>query len=247
MNFFLTASDRALASEMTQSSLVQFLKSLPPRLNARTLSIEQIPAGFWRSIWVYQWRSTVRLDGRVSIGSNEAQGTHPCVDISHVQESFVLKLTCLTGVVTAFAMVAGSMAQSLPPPSRTVFKCEEGGRVRYSDAPCLGATKIDIEPTRGMNKSSGSERTGPDVYRERQREIFAEAVRPLTGMDRKQLDQAALRSKLTPAVQRECQRLDREILTAEQAERTVSSQGQRSAAQARTFDLRKSSRGFGCS
>jgi len=46
----------------------------------------------------------------------------------------------------------------LPEPTRTVFKCEEAGKVTYSDAPCLGAQKVDVQPTRGLNKSSGTER-----------------------------------------------------------------------------------------
>jgi hypothetical protein len=58
-----------------------------------------------------------------------------------------------------------------------VFKCENGGKTFYSDSPCLGAKKIDVEPTRGLNKSTGSERTGKDVSREMQREQFAEAVK----------------------------------------------------------------------
>jgi hypothetical protein len=53
--------------------------------------------------------------------------------------------------------------------------------------PCLGAAeKLEVEPTRGVSKLSGSERIGSDVSRERWREGLAEAVRPITGMDAKQ-------------------------------------------------------------
>lgn len=53
----------------------------------------------------------------------------------------------------------------------------------YSDSPCLGAQKIDVEGTRGLSKSSGCEQVGNDVRREQHRETFADAIRPLTGMD----------------------------------------------------------------
>jgi len=34
-------------------------------------------------------------------------------------------------------------------PAKTVFKCEENGKVIYSDSPCLGAKTVDVEPPRG--------------------------------------------------------------------------------------------------
>jgi hypothetical protein len=104
-----------------------------------------------------------------------------------------------------------SFAQYLPAATRTVFKCEVDGKIVYSDAPCLGAKKIDVEPTRGLNKSSGRELIGNDIRREQNREIFAEAVRPITGMNAKQLDTQSRRLKLSADAQRECHRLDSEI------------------------------------
>lgn len=95
-------------------------------------------------------------------------------------------------------------AQGLPSPSRTLFKCVIGGKVSYSDSPCLGAEKIDIEPTRGVSKLSGSERIGNDVRREQHRELIAEAIRPIAGMDAKQMDIFGRRMKLTPDAPREC-------------------------------------------
>lgn len=56
-------------------------------------------------------------------------------------------------VVTAialFVIAAPGMeasAQNLPPPSRTVFRCDLDGKVTYSDSPCLGACTIEVEPT----------------------------------------------------------------------------------------------------
>ena len=38
-------------------------------------------------------------------------------------------------------------SQNLPPPSSTVFKCEANGRIVYTDSPCMGAQRIEIDPT----------------------------------------------------------------------------------------------------
>lgn len=111
-----------------------------------------------------------------------------------------------------------ALSQSLPPPSRTVYKCEIKGKVTYSDEPCLGAQRIEVEPTRGLSKSSGRERVGADVQREHWRETLAEGVRPLTGMDAKHFDQAGRRTRLTPEVQRSCATLDREVPALEERE-----------------------------
>jgi hypothetical protein len=73
-------------------------------------------------------------------------------------------LVALAGWAVA-GTIPVTFAQSLPAPSRTVYKCEVGGKVTYSDSPCLGATRIDVEPTRGVSKLSGSQRVVslPDV------------------------------------------------------------------------------------
>ena len=125
-----------------------------------------------------------------------------------------LILAVITGVTGTLAH-----AQKLPPPSRDVFRCEHNGQVSYSDQPCLAAKKIDVEPTRGLNKSTGKERVGADVQRERFHEGMAEALSPITGgKDAKQLSTDARRFKLPLDAQRECQRLDQTIPDAEQRE-----------------------------
>jgi len=90
---------------------------------------------------------------------------------------------------------AHAIATNLPPPSRTVYKCEVGGKVRYSDSPCVGAQKVDVTPTRGMNKSTGCELTGSDVRREVFREQLIGAVRPIAGMNAQQLVLFKLRKR----------------------------------------------------
>ena len=125
--------------------------------------------------------------------------------------------------ISALGLAVGfAYAQKLPPPTRIVYKCLEKEKVVYSDAPCLGATKVDIEPTRGMNASTGRERIGKDVSHEHQREAMAEALRPLTGLDAKQLDRNGRRMKLPPETQRRCRILDTDIPHAEHAERNAS-------------------------
>ena len=102
-------------------------------------------------------------------------------------------------------------AQSLPPPSRTVYKCEDGKRTYYTDSPCLGAKKVDVEPTRGLNKSSGKELTGQDVQREKNNELAANALRPILSETPEQRATRHRRFKLEPQAKAECARLDTRI------------------------------------
>lgn len=126
---------------------------------------------------------------------------------------------CLILAIVAGFASAVAYAQGLPPPSRDVFRCEHNGQVSYSDQPCLAAKKVDVEPTRGLNKSTGKERVGADVQRERFNEGVAEALRPITGgKDAKQMSTDARRFKLPLDAQRECRRLDQTIPDAEQRE-----------------------------
>jgi hypothetical protein len=121
----------------------------------------------------------------------------------------------------AFATFALAQSTRLPPASRTVYKCMVAGKVVYTDDPCLAGQKVDVEPTRGANKITGSERTGADVQREKFREGMADAVRPITGMDAKQFDTASRRTRLAPDVQSECTRLDANIAAGEERERSA--------------------------
>lgn len=136
-------------------------------------------------------------------------------------------------------------AQTLPQPSRTMYKCKVQGTTTYSDSPCLGATKLEVEPTRGVSKLSGRDRIGNDVFRERQHETFAEGIRPLTGMDAKQLATASRRNQLSPAGQQECRQLDRSLPMVEDEERR-SLQPTLRDVQARLFLMRKRFRDLRC-
>lgn len=141
---------------------------------------------------------------------------------------------------------APAVAQTLPPASRTVYKCQEQGKTHYSDAPCVGAQKIDVEPTRGLNQFSGRERIGADVQRERTREAWAEGIRPVTGMDTRQLDRFGRRQRLTPQQQQLCRRLDEALPAAERAERAAVGTAQLKDAQQDVYRLRKAWRDNRC-
>lgn len=154
---------------------------------------------------------------------------------------FRLLLTAL--IITA---AGTALANGLPAPTRTVYKCQDGQKTYYADAPCVGATKIDVTPTRGLDKSSGQQRHGADVQRERHREQIAEIVRPVTGMNAQQLDQFGRRSKLAPETQKECRRLDAALPEAEQAERSAQGASARQSAQLLLFRLRKQFRELRC-
>jgi hypothetical protein len=160
------------------------------------------------------------------------------------QAGLVLSVSTSVGVV-CMALVHASAAQSLPPPSRTVFKCEVDGKVVYSDSPCLGATKVDVEPTRGADKSTGKARVGADVQRERQREALVEAIKPVTGMNAKQFDVASRRMKLTAEAQTDCRKLDVQIPAAE-ADELKAIGPDRQVVQVRLLTMRQQFRELRC-
>jgi hypothetical protein len=108
-------------------------------------------------------------------------------------------------------------AQTLPPPTRDVYRCELGGHVTYSETPCLGAKRVDVTPTRGLNKSSGVERTGPDVRAERLQEDMATALKPIFGETAAQRAQRHRRAKLHASARQRCQQLDNALPATEAA------------------------------
>lgn len=123
-------------------------------------------------------------------------------------------LRILAALVALAPLATLAQTVKLSPASRTVYKCEVGGKVTYSDEPCAGAKVVDVEPTRGLGP-----RVGVDVQRERIREIQAEAMRPITGMSSAERDTFHKRFKLTPEAKRECASLDRNIAQNEAVER----------------------------
>lgn len=166
---------------------------------------------------------------------------HPKFSLPLLASTATLMLisTSLLGMTSAVS------AQTLHAPSRTLFKCQEQGKKIYSDSPCLGAEKMEVEPTRGVNKLSGKEQIGSDVQRELHHEQFAEAIRPLTGMDAKQLGIQSRRYHLPGAVQQECQRLDQDLANTESEEKHTAKNALQDV-QARLLFLRQRFRELRC-
>jgi len=146
---------------------------------------------------------------------------------------------------STFATDTHAQTVKLRDPTRVVYKCENQGKVIYTDEPCLGAQKVNVEPTRGLNASTGRELTGADVQRERQNEMFADAVRPITGKDVKEIEVQKRRFKLQPGARAECATLDRRIAHLEAPERMAAVE-KRTDLQTELFTSRKRNRELGC-
>lgn len=75
-------------------------------------------------------------------------------------------------------------------------------------------------------------------------EAMAEGIRPLTGMDAKQLAVQGRRNQLNSAAQQECNRLDGEILSAQKDE-TTAIQSELKDVRLKLFQKRKRSKELG--
>ena len=153
----------------------------------------------------------------------------------------LLAVACLFGL----SEVASAQTQSLAPASRTVYKCTDGNKIIYTDEPCMGAQMVDVEPTRGLNKSTGRELTGADVAREKRNEQFADAVKPIVGLSPQQMEVKRRRIKLPGDVQAECSKLDGSIAQSEADERGSSGEA-KTGIQRQLFVMRKRSRELSC-
>ena len=163
----------------------------------------------------------------------------------HFQQDTVFRFFITLIGACSLCISPALSAQTLHAPSRTLFKCQQHGKITYSDSPCLGAEKLEVEPTRGVNKLSGKERIGPDVRHELHREQFAEAIRPLTGMSAKQFEVAVRRTYLPGTAQQECRRLDQDLASTESEEKHTVQPVLRDV-QARLFLLRQRFRELRC-
>jgi hypothetical protein len=157
-----------------------------------------------------------------------------------------MRLIRIIPLCTVCLLTVAAMAQNLPPPSRSVYRCEVAGKTVYSDSPCLAGKKVDVEPTRGLNKSSGTERVGSDVRAERTNEAMAEALRPVFNETPEQRATRHRRAKLLSSSQIECARLDRELPAAENYDKAVSTAEDRASAERRLYSLRLRSHELKC-
>ncbi|WP_313032401.1 hypothetical protein [Massilia alkalitolerans] len=147
-------------------------------------------------------------------------------------------------LLSIFLPHAAAQSQ-LPAPSRTIYKCQVKGSVSYSDKPCVGAQRLDVVPTRGADRLSGSKRIGNDVANEGRSEQFAQALKPLTGMNPSHFATASRRQHLDAASQSECRQLEAAILTSEQAERSAGV-GMMESIRQDLFSLRKRYKKMDC-
>lgn len=143
------------------------------------------------------------------------------------------------------ALALPSQAQ-LPAPGRTIYKCDVGGKIAYTDEPCLGAQRLDIVPTRGLDKLSGQVRTGADVAREQRQENLARAIKPLSGMNEQQFATHVRRHRLEAGAQRECRTLEAALVDNERREREGGAREAMVSLQHETLALRKRYRKLGC-
>ena len=131
-----------------------------------------------------------------------------------------------------------ALAQALPPPASSVCKCVVDGKTVYSDQPCLGAARVDVTPTRGVNKTTGRVRIGKDVRDENHAEALGRALQPLTGQDVEHWKKNRRRAGLPASDRQRCHKLDGEIEAAEAAE-TRATRGRLGAVQQKLLKLRK--------
>lgn len=101
-------------------------------------------------------------------------------------------------------------AQQLPKPASVVYRCEQGGKVVYSDEPCVGAKVVDATPNSGVDSISGHKRVGSDVQREQLHRQLGEVLRPL-GSSPEKFAVDVRRVNLSPEAKLACSVLDRQI------------------------------------
>jgi len=104
-------------------------------------------------------------------------------------------------------LLAAVLASAAPP----VYRCDTAGKVSYSDAPCVGAKVVDATPNHGVDQMTGKSRKGRDVQRTELNHAFDDALRPLTGKSRDEMDVMRRRVKLQPREQGECRQLDGQL------------------------------------
>lgn len=138
-------------------------------------------------------------------------------------------------------LFVASLCAAAPP---TVYRCDFGGKVDYSDAPCVGGKVIDVTPTRGADKMTGRSIKGNDVQREEYRAMVDDVIRPLHGMSNKEMDVIRRRQTLSSSEQTQCASLDRQIpmLQAQSGNAVGSAKGKADVelyqARKRGFDLK---------
>ncbi len=143
----------------------------------------------------------------------------------------------------------GAHAQKLGE-SRQVFRCERNGKVTYTDEPCIGATEVDVTPTKGMETHQGANQRNPEYMNKRaaemRREGIANALQPITGMDQATLERSQRRMRLAPAVREECDELDRSLSRLQQGVQRQTDAASETKRQRELFEARKRFKDLKC-
>ncbi len=141
----------------------------------------------------------------------------------------------------ALAFLLGTTAYAGDP----TYKCQNGGKVEYSDNPCVGATVVDTTPTKGLDKSTGRSLKGASVQREERNEVMANALKPLLGWTPAQRETATKRVNLPAAAQRECSALDAAI-PREEATNQKAASGDKARTEVELYKSRKKFKDLKC-
>ena len=154
----------------------------------------------------------------------------------------------LLGVVVAVVSVC-ALAQPVTPASRSAYKCKIDGKTVYSDEPCLGAQKIDIEPSKSANattRSSASSNARRQQPRpEPKAEPSAEGDHASADVETKPAQVLSGRARLSSASQRECRDLESSITVLEREEKEAS-KSELPRVQGQLFTKRKRFVDLGC-
>jgi hypothetical protein len=110
-------------------------------------------------------------------------------------------------LLTLPLMLVVTLASAAQP----VYRCETAGKVSYSDSPCVGAQVIDATPNEGVDKMSGKSRKSSALQRTELNRAMDDALKPLTGKSRDEMDVLRHRVRLSSQEQMECARLDRQL------------------------------------
>lgn len=147
-------------------------------------------------------------------------------------------------MTTAYAALALNSALALEKTEK-VYRCENNGRIEYTEQPCLGAKEIDVTPTKGLETHKGANIRSPALQRERFREHLIEGIQPATGMDLKEFNKFERRQKLPPSAKSTCALLDKRLPSLDQA-RTRAEQKNKADAEAELFKARMQYKDLKC-
>ena len=117
----------------------------------------------------------------------------------------------------------------------------------FSDEPCLGAKRVDVQPTQGMDKWSGKSRKGEEVRRNEHHRQLDKVTRPLHGRTHEEMNVQRRRTgnHLTPAEHARCAVLDQRLKTHEAREQDVAGESLARTQQG-LLELRREYRALGC-